>query len=69
MGYSRTLRPRSSAREAGDSVELCVAVGTVSTVVAVHQKLARLKIQGLEARARVRSRSGTIINTKGKLNL
>ena len=32
VGYCRTLRPRSSAREAGDSV------------VAVNQKLARLKI-------------------------
>jgi len=44
MGHSRTLRPRSSAREAGYSVVLCVAVGTVSTVVAVNQKLARFKI-------------------------
>jgi len=30
VGYPRTLRPRSSAREAGDSVVLCVSGGTVS---------------------------------------
>ena len=34
MGYSRTLRPRLSARETGGSVVSCVAV---------NQKLARLK--------------------------
>ena len=30
VGYPRTLRPRSSARESGDSVVLCVSGGTVS---------------------------------------
>ena len=33
VGYPRTLRPRSGAREAGDSAVLCVAVRTVETVV------------------------------------
>ena len=55
VGYPRTLRARSCARKAGDSAVLCVAVGTVETVVAVDQNHPNERKKGLEARARVRT--------------
>ena len=53
VGYPRTLRTRSGAREAGDSAVLCVADGTVETVVAVDQNHPNERKKGLEAQARV----------------
>jgi len=53
--YPRTLRPHSGAQEAGDSAVLCVAVGTVETVVAVDQNHPNERKKGLEARARVQT--------------